>query len=76
MLASLCGNITESVQVETSAEITKDMIIGKDNIGLTAGASTPDQLIVDVFNTIKELTGDRTTVTSVDDIPVNKEESC
>lgn len=71
MLASLCGEITETLHVETAQEITLEMLSGHDIIGLTAGASTPDYLIVEVFNTINKLTGNRTTVTSVEDIPVN-----
>ncbi len=76
MLATLCAGITGTVHVETAAEIGLEQVSGKQRIGLTAGASTPDYLIVDVYNRINVLTGDRTTVTSVEDIPVNKEESC
>lgn len=76
MLASLCAGITETIHVETADEIEMEKVCSRHKVGLTAGASTPDYLIVDVYNRIKELTGDRTTVTSVEDIPVNKEESC
>ena len=76
MLATLCAGITETLQIETAAEISREQIIARHRIGLSAGASTPDRLIVDLYNRINELTGDRTTVTSVEDIPVNKEESC
>lgn len=76
MLASLCAGITETIHVETADEIEMEKVCSRYKVGLTAGASTPDYLIVDVYNRIKELTGDRTTVTSVEDIPVNKEESC
>jgi 4-hydroxy-3-methylbut-2-en-1-yl diphosphate reductase len=76
MLAALCSGITRTLHVETADEISEEQISSQHRIGLTAGASTPDYLIVDVYNRINKLTGNRTTVKSVEDIPVNKEESC
>jgi (E)-4-hydroxy-3-methyl-but-2-enyl pyrophosphate reductase len=76
MLAALCGDITQTIHVETANELSAEQIGSHQNIGLTAGASTPDYLIVDVFNKINQLTGNRTSVNNVQDIPVNKEESC
>jgi (E)-4-hydroxy-3-methyl-but-2-enyl pyrophosphate reductase len=76
MLATLCSGITETFHVETAEEISPSMLTGHHKIGLTAGASTPDYLIVNVYNRINDITGDRTTVKSAEDIPVNKEESC
>ncbi len=76
MLAALCSEITPTIHIETAEELEAGMLSDRVRIGLTAGASTPDYLIVEVFNKINELTGNRTTVTSVEDIPVNKEESC
>jgi (E)-4-hydroxy-3-methyl-but-2-enyl pyrophosphate reductase len=76
MLAALCSDYTDTVHIETAAEIGAETLSGKERIGITAGASTPDYLIVEVFNKINIITGNRTTVTSVEDIPVNKEESC
>jgi len=76
MLAALCSGITETLHVETADELTGEQISSHHRIGLTAGASTPDYLIVDVYNQINKLTGNRTAVKSVEDIPVNKEESC
>ncbi len=70
MLAKLCAEITQTVHMETAAELSTDLLKEKKNIGITAGASTPDYLIVKVFNRINEITGDRTTVTNVADIPV------
>jgi (E)-4-hydroxy-3-methyl-but-2-enyl pyrophosphate reductase len=75
MLAALCAEVTQTLHVETAGEIDPQIVNDKGRIGLTAGASTPDNLIVEVFNKINEITGDRTTVFSVEDIPVNKEES-
>ncbi|MFO7659363.1 MAG: 4-hydroxy-3-methylbut-2-enyl diphosphate reductase [Candidatus Cloacimonadaceae bacterium] len=76
MLASLCSGITETLHVETADEIGAEHISSRQKIGLTAGASTPDYLIVEVYNKMNQLTGNRTTVNSVENIPVHKEESC
>jgi (E)-4-hydroxy-3-methyl-but-2-enyl pyrophosphate reductase len=76
MLANLCTGITETIHVETADEISAEQISSHQKIGLTAGASTPDYLIVDVYNRINQLTENRTTVKSVEKIPVHKEESC
>lgn len=76
MLASLCAGITETLHVETADEIGAEHISSRQKIGLTAGASTPDHLIVEVYNKLTQLTGNRTTVNSVEKIPVHKEESC
>jgi len=76
MLAALCSGITKTLHIETADELNLQQISSYIRIGLTAGASTPDYLIVDVYKKIKELTGDRTSVKSVEEIPVNKEESC
>jgi (E)-4-hydroxy-3-methyl-but-2-enyl pyrophosphate reductase len=76
MLAALCAEITETLHIETADELTPGQISRHNRIGLSAGASTPDYLIVDVYNRINEITGDRTSVKSVEDIPVNKEKSC
>jgi 4-hydroxy-3-methylbut-2-enyl diphosphate reductase len=71
MLATLCAAVTRTVHVETAAEIDPQWVKGVVNIGLTAGASTPDNIIVEVFNKINTITGDRTIAASVEDIPVN-----
>jgi 4-hydroxy-3-methylbut-2-en-1-yl diphosphate reductase len=76
MLAAMCSGITQTLHVETADEIDAEQISSHHRIGLTAGASTPDYLIVDVYNKINRITGNQTTVKSVEDIPVNKEESC
>lgn len=76
MLASLCAGITETLHVETAVDIDAEHLSSRQKIGLTAGASTPDYLIVDVYNRINKLTGNRTTVKNVEKITVHKEKSC
>ncbi len=41
--------------IECASDITKEMLNGKKNIGITAGASTPDQIIKEVFYTMENL---------------------
>ena len=44
----------ETVHIETEAELAPEIFQGKEIIGITAGASTPDWIITDVVNYIKE----------------------
>lgn len=48
----LCLN---TYHVETAAELTKDMFDNVENVGITAGASTPDFLIKEVLEYIDEV---------------------
>lgn len=48
----LCNN---TLHIETSAELEKNMFENIENIGITAGASTPDFLIKDVIEYINEV---------------------
>lgn len=76
MLAKLCSCVTTCVHVETADEIHEYMFCGKSKIGLTAGASTPDYMIISVFNKIKEIYGEMSSASKMEDIPLFKEESC
>ncbi len=71
MLFQLSSALTTTLHIETADELTPEQVAAHCRIGLSAGASTPDHLIVNVYNRINKLTGNRTTVTSVEDIPVN-----
>ena len=46
----------ESYFIQSSEQLQKEWFIGKEKIGVTAGASTPDYLIDEVVERIKELT--------------------
>lgn len=75
MLYQICKNIVDTFLIETSEEFEFAWLEKKQNIGLTAGASTPDWIIVEVFNKIMKCLGNSThSVTSVDEIPGYKEE--
>jgi (E)-4-hydroxy-3-methyl-but-2-enyl pyrophosphate reductase len=76
MLHELCSHETRSVHIETAEELNPDMLEDAEKIGLTAGASTPEQTILDVFNRIYEIKGVPTSAKSIGEIPTYKEESC
>lgn len=54
-LAEILNGITTTIHIETEEEITKhlDVIKTAENIGITAGASTPEYIINNVVDAIK-----------------------
>jgi len=76
MLQDLCAAETTSLHIETEAELEAEMLSGAESIGLAAGASTPAETIIKVFNKIKEIKGEPGTATRIGEIPLFKEESC
>jgi len=59
-LADTCTTIgVETHQVETAAEIDPAWLVGKDSVGVTAGASTPDESIDQVVQHLQELDNQR-----------------
>lgn len=75
MLAKISENFVETYHIETAGEINAKWFKNKENIGLTAGASTPDWIIVEVYNKINECKGNvESRVNRVEDIPGFKEE--
>lgn len=56
-LARLCAETgTPTYQVETAAELDKSWLEGKNKIGITAGASTPDWIIEEVKRYMEDVT--------------------
>ena len=53
-LKDICGEIIETKHIENSNELDKKWFNGKDNIGITAGASTPESVVNEVIDKIKE----------------------
>ena len=56
-LAEVCFSMVETHLIESAAEIKKGWLKGKKHIGITAGASTPDEAIEEVLTRLKGLTG-------------------
>ena len=74
-LAALCAQYCPTCHIETEAELP-ELELGEDlRIGIAAGASTPEETIIEVFNRIKDKSGDSHYATSIADIPLFKEES-
>lgn len=75
MLAKISEDFVETFHIETACEIDKKWFKDKENIGLTAGASTPDWVIMEVYNKIIECMGNiNQKVEKIKDIPGFKEE--
>jgi 4-hydroxy-3-methylbut-2-enyl diphosphate reductase len=54
-LAEVCRHIVETYHIENASEIDAEWLKGKRSVGITAGASTPDEAIEQVMRRIKEL---------------------
>lgn len=52
-LAQICSKFTQTYHIETEKELKKEWFKNKKNIGITAGASTPQETINKVVNKIK-----------------------
>jgi 4-hydroxy-3-methylbut-2-enyl diphosphate reductase len=57
-LAEICSPMVETHLIETAVEIEKDWLSGKQRIGVTAGASTPDEAIEEVVRKLESLASD------------------
>jgi len=54
-LAEVCSSLVETCSIETADEIKNSWISGKHYIGVTAGASTPDEAIAKVISKLESL---------------------
>lgn len=54
-LTQLCSTLTETHQVETPQDMEPRWLAGKERIGITAGASTPDEVVEAVIAQIEKL---------------------
>ncbi|MEW6142695.1 MAG: 4-hydroxy-3-methylbut-2-enyl diphosphate reductase [Chloroflexota bacterium] len=55
-LAETCAKEAETHSIETADEIYGDWLKGKKHIGIVAGTSTPDDIVVEVAARLKKLT--------------------
>ncbi|MBI9030406.1 4-hydroxy-3-methylbut-2-enyl diphosphate reductase [bacterium] len=75
MLAKISQEYAETHHIETAKELDNAWFTNKNRIGISAGASTPDDLIIDVYNKIINISGSQLVVNSISEIPVFKEET-
>ena len=55
-LQEIANEYTEAIQIETEYELKKAWFEGKKNIGITAGASTPNWIIERIEERVKKYT--------------------
>ncbi len=54
-LAGICSEVTKTHLIETADELEDDWFVGVGTVGLTAGASTPDWIIEEVYNKMSDM---------------------
>jgi 4-hydroxy-3-methylbut-2-en-1-yl diphosphate reductase len=54
-LAEICAKITKTFHIETKNDLKEEWFIGKKQIGISAGASTPNFIITEVIKAIEDI---------------------
>ena len=54
-LVEICSPLVETHLVETADEVDTSWLVGKRHIGITAGASTPDEAVEELIDRLKSL---------------------
>jgi len=54
-LIEICSPLVETHLVETADEVDTSWLVGKDHIGITAGASTPDESVEELIANLRSL---------------------
>jgi len=75
-LAKLSSLYCPTYHIEDEKQLAEIDISSYKKIGITAGASTPEEMIIKVYNVLLKKSGDFNTVSAIEEIPMFKEESC
>jgi 4-hydroxy-3-methylbut-2-en-1-yl diphosphate reductase len=54
-LVEMCSPLVETHLVETADEVDTSWLAGKDDVGITAGASTPDECVQELVDRLRSL---------------------
>ena len=57
-LVGVCSAYCPTISIETGNELSPELFINKENVGVTAGASTPAFIIQEVLNNMSDLNRD------------------
>jgi len=75
-LAAMSSEVCPTYHVEDAQELETLDFGGNKRIGIAAGASTPEDMIIKVYNKVLQKSGSPGSAKSIGDIPMFKEESC
>ncbi len=70
-LFDISSAICDSVWIQNADGITAELMDGKNKIGITAGASTPDRIIQEVINKMSEITNTENTAVEAKDAAIS-----
>jgi len=54
-LVEICSPLVETHLIETADEVDNSWFLGKRHVGITAGASTPDEAVEELVTKLKSL---------------------
>jgi 4-hydroxy-3-methylbut-2-enyl diphosphate reductase len=54
-LVEICSPLVETHLVETADEVNTSWLVGKHHVGITAGASTPDEAVEELIDKLQSL---------------------
>lgn len=54
-LVEICSSLVETHLVETADEVDTSWLVGKHHVGITAGASTPDEAVEGLIDKLRSL---------------------